>query len=237
MTLLLLAGSGEAPAIAEGLSRRGIACAVWRAPGARLAADWPVPVATGDLGRCLSDPALTAVLDASHPFATDISGQAARACAARGVPYCLLRRPEWPRLPGDRWTPIASEADAPAHIPAGATIFLATGREGLAHFADRKDAYIYCRQIGAPDGPFPLANGAYLIQQPPFAVEEEIALFERLEIDWLVLRNTGSTRAVTKLLAARHLGLNVAMIDRPAAPPGIRCAATTKEALEWAAAL
>jgi len=55
--------------------------------------------------------------------------------------------------------------------------------------------------------------------------------FERLKIDWLVLRNAGGERSMAKLIAARHLGLPVAMIDRPAAvSPSVE---TVDQALEW----
>lgn len=234
--ILLLAGTGEARTLADTLANTGTDCTV-RVPGeGRDARDWPLPTICAPLADCLDDPAIAAVLDASHPFASDISHHAARHCAARNLPYCLLRRPAWRAQPGDRWTHAPSEADAVRRIAPGSTVFLATGREGLAHFAALKDSYIYCRQIGTPEAPFPWTNGEYLIQQPPFAVADEIALFQRLRIDWLVLRNAGSARAETKLTAARHLGLNVMMIDRPA-PPDAPQVATVAEALAWVATL
>ncbi|MCQ0091359.1 precorrin-6A/cobalt-precorrin-6A reductase [Roseovarius sp. M141] len=235
MTLLLLAGTGEARQIAEALADRCTDFTVWLPGEGRIARDWPIAPARGTLADCLNDPAITAVLDATHPFSTDATQEATHICAERGLPYCLLWRPEWRAQSGDRWTHVLTEAEAAKHIPPGATVFVATGREGLAHFAALRAAHVYCRQIGAPDAPFPFPNGQYLIQNPPFPVEEEIALFQRLEIDWLVTRNTGSTRAVTKLTAARQLGLNVLMIDRPA-PPDAPRAASVAEALEWAPA-
>ena len=232
MTLLLIAGTGEARQIAEALAERNADFAVWLPGEGRIARDWPFDAPRGTLAERLADPAITAVLDASHPFSTGITQQAAQHCTAHGLPYCLLWRPEWRAKPGDRWIHIATEADAARHIPPGATVFVATGRDKLAHFAALKAAHVYCRQIGAPDAPFPFPNGEYLTQEPPFTVEEEIALFQRLGIDWLVLRNAGSTRAATKLTAARHLGLNVLMINRPAPPDTLRVASVA-EALTW----
>lgn len=233
MTLLLLAGTGESRRIATALAARGTDCLLWPDPAARLPGDWPLPICAGTVPDCIAQPGISAVLDATHPFASDISQAAAQAAAEKGLPYCLLLRPEWQLQPGDRWTQIASEADAPAHIAAGSTVFLATGRDGLAHFAGLKECYIYCRQIGSTDAPYPLPNGEYLIQHPPFSVEAEVALFRRLGIDWLVLRNAGSTRADTKLTAARQLGLRVLVIARPAPPPDVPIVTTTEEALAW----
>ena len=233
MTVLLLAGTGEAVRIAHALAARGTDALVWPDPTARLSNDWPLPICSNTLQECLARPELSAVLDATHPFAMHLSHKIAHTCASRELPYCLLLRPEWRAEPNDRWTVIASEADAPAHIEAGSTVFLATGREGLPHFANLKDCYIYCRQIGGTDALFPMPNGEFLIQHPPFSVEEELTLFRRLRIDWLVLRNSGSTRADTKLIAARQLGLRVLMISRPA-PPDAPVVTTIEEALTWA---
>ena len=236
MTVLLLAGTGEARRLAHALAELGADCLIWPDPAARLPGGWPLPTCAGELSDCIERHDISAVLDATHPFASDISHRAANLCAANGVSYCLMLRPEWRAQPGDRWTTIVNEADAPAHIEAGSTVFLATGREGLMHFAGLKDCYIYCRQIGATDAPFPLPRGEYLIQQPPFPVEEEVALFRRLGINWLVLRNAGSTRADTKLTAARQLGLSVLMIARPAPPKAPRVR-SVDEALAWVAGL
>ena len=58
-----------------------------------------------------------------------------------------------------------------------------------------------------------------------------MALFERLKIDWLVLRNGGGESSLSILIAALHLGRTVALIDRPAAvSPSVE---TVDQALEW----
>ncbi len=235
MTLLLMAGTGEARQIASALKASDADFTIWLPRDGRLGRDWPGDPARGALADCLRNRRISAVLDASHPFATDTIRQASQHSGAHGLPYCLLWRPEWRARPGDRWTHVDSEAAAARHISPGATIFAATGRDCLTHFAALGAAHVYCRQIGAPDAPFPFAGGEYLIQQPPFSVEDETAMFRRLGIDWLVLRNTGSTRAETKLTAARHLSLNVLMVNRPAPPDTLRVASVA-EALTWAQA-
>ncbi|MFD0859398.1 precorrin-6A/cobalt-precorrin-6A reductase [Roseovarius aquimarinus] len=232
MTLLLMAGTGEARELAEGLAARGRDFTVWLPEGARITREWRGSAQGGPLGRCLEVAAPRMVLDASHPFDVEGSHLAARHCAARGLPYLLLRRPEWRAGPGDDWHRVASDAEAARLIAPGSTVLVASGREGLAAYARLERCRILCRQIGDPGVPFPLPNGDWLIQRPPFSVEEEIALFRELGIDWLVLRNAGSARAETKLIAARTLGLRVAMIARPA-PPDAPMAQTVAAALAW----
>ena len=93
-----------------------------------------------------------------------------------------------------------------------------------------------CRQIDPPTEPFPFAGGRYLVGRPPFSVEDELALFQDLGVDFLVVKNAGGTPSRTKLTAARQLGLPVLMIARP--PQGDWPVVETVEgALAWVNAL
>ncbi|MEN8891409.1 MAG: precorrin-6A/cobalt-precorrin-6A reductase, partial [Planktotalea arctica] len=83
-----------------------------------------------------------------------------------------------------------------------------------------------------PEGAFPFANGEFLVGRPPFSIEDEIALFKSLEIDWLIVKNAGGSASFSKLDAARTLGLNVGMIARPAPPDGL-CVSMLKQAITW----
>ncbi|WP_333714369.1 cobalt-precorrin-6A reductase [Yoonia sp.] len=220
MTLLILGGTGEARHLAEAL--RGTDAMVSLAGATRAPADLPLPTRIGRFGgaagfeRFLQDHAITAVLDATHPFAQGITARTARICAERQLPYLQLLRPAWTPVAGDRWTQIAREEEAAAHIPKGATVFLGTGRQTLERFANLTGRRIICRQIDPPEGPFPFAGGEFLVGRPPFSVADEVALFSRLSVDWLVVKNAGGAMSATKLTAARQLGLPVLMIARPA---------------------
>ena len=165
-----------------------------------------------------------------------ITRRTARICAEEGIPYCHLLRPAWQPQPGDRWTLIADEAEAADHIPPGSTVFLATGRQTLLKFANLSRCTLICRQIDEATDSFPFPNGYFLIGRPPFSVQDEIALFKELKIDWLVVKNAGGDASATKLTAARALGIPVAMIQRPAMPDAPRVS-TVDEALTWVRSL
>ena len=107
------------------------------------------------------------------------------------------------------------ETEAAPHISPGAVVFLATGRQSLPKFANLAHAQLICRQIDPPQRAFPWPNGDYLIGRPPFSVTDEEALFRRLNVDVLVVKNAGGAASRTKLDAARTLGLKVLMIERP----------------------
>lgn len=240
MSLLLLAGTSEARQIAVALADSGPKVIASLAGVTRNPPDLPVPTRTGGFGGetgfrvFLDQNGVTAVIDATHPFAARITDRTARVCAEMGLPYLLFRRPAWMPGEGDFWRSITREEDAAAHIPHGATVFLATGRQTLDRFANLEGRRVICRQIDPPTAAFPFEGGEFLIGRPPFSVARERETFSALGVDWLVVKNAGGRLSRSKLDAARDLGLPVLMLSRPPVPDGITVASTLEEALTWA---
>ncbi len=238
--LLLLAGTTEARQIAGALADRGHPAIATLAGATRAPQTLPLPTQRGGFGgeagfrAFLQQHAISAILDATHPFATRITERSARIARDLGLPYLQLLRPEWRPGPGDRWTMIAREDQAARHIAPGATVFLATGRQSLPGFANlaTDGRRLICRRIDAPRAPFPYPNGEYLLGRGPFTVAQERALFERLGVEALVVKNAGGTGSAPKLEAARALGLPVVMLARPT-PLDIARVETVAEALAW----
>lgn len=242
MTLLLLAGTREAQEIARALAENGSSVIASLAGVTRAPINLGVETRRGGFGgedgfrAEVMTRGVTAVLDATHPFAHRISNRTARLCAEIGLPYCQLLRPEWQAEEGDFWTLVEREEDVAAFVKPDQTVFLATGRQTLDRFSNLSHAQIICRQIDPPDGPFPFANGSFLIGRPPFPVEKEVELFKSLGVDWLVVKNAGGHASKSKLIAARELGIDVAMIARPPQPDGTKVS-TVADALAWVAGL
>lgn len=240
MTLLVLGGTGEGREIAARLT--GQDAVVSLAGATRAPKPQGLPTRVGGFGgadgfaRYLDAAQITAVLDATHPYAGRITQRTAQICQARGLPYLQVLRPPWAPQAGDDWTVIAREEEAAAHIPQGATVFLGTGRQTLDRFANLAGRRVICRQIDPPEGPFPFAGGEFLIGRPPFSVAAEVRLFSKLRIDCLIVKNAGGEPSRTKLTAARELGLAVLMIARP--PQGDwPVVETVDAALAWVASL
>jgi precorrin-6A/cobalt-precorrin-6A reductase len=239
MKLLLLGGTAEARTLADHLhNRREIALTVSLAGATRdpVAGPWPVRVGGfgGDEGfeTYLADALPDAILDATHPFADRISHRTARIAGQHGIPYVLLLRPGWDPQQGDRWTEFADEAEAAACVTPQDRVFLATGRQTLERFSGLQAAYTWCRQIDPPEDAYPFENGEFLVGRPPFSVEDEIALFRRLGITKLVVKNAGGVASRSKLEAARHLGLEVLMLRRPDYA-GLPQVDTAQSAIDW----
>ncbi|WP_323782624.1 cobalt-precorrin-6A reductase [Thalassovita sp.] len=238
MTLLLLAGTGEARQIAWGLAARGVDAIASLAGETKSPETYAIFTRIGGFGgregfeHFLECENISAILDATHPFAMQISLRTAEVAGQRGIPYCRLLRPAWQAEPGDDWTHVIGETGVVGVIPAGARVFLATGRKTLRCFAPLSDCDLTLRVVDPQPEPFPLPNGRYLVARPPFTLESEITLFQDLDIDWLVTKNAGGEASYAKLLAARKLGIKVAMIDRPP-QPNMPSVATVDAALAW----
>jgi precorrin-6A/cobalt-precorrin-6A reductase len=242
MTLLLLAGTTEAQEIAKALSDRGVPAVASLAGATRAPRATGLDTRTGGFGGAdgfrayVRTAGISAVLDATHPFAHRISNRTADICAEKNIPYCQLLRPEWAPEAGDDWTFLNNEDEADKYISPGSTVFLATGRQTLDCFANLSSCRLICRQIDPPDRSFPFPNGEFLVGRPPFPVGEETELFKELGVDWLVVKNAGGEASRSKLIAARALGIKVAVINRPPQPDAAKVA-TVAEALDWIATL
>src|SRR5512132_1634541 len=97
------------------------------------------------------------LVDATHPFAAMISGNAAEACAARRVPRLMLVRPVWRPGPGDCWLEVDSLDQAAACVAAMARrVFLTTGPGGIKAFAESR-CWFLVRLFATHSAPLPLA--------------------------------------------------------------------------------
>jgi precorrin-6A/cobalt-precorrin-6A reductase len=185
----------------------------------------------GGLARFLVERGIDRVIDATHPFAAQISAHADQACREVGVPRLRLLRPSWVSVPGDRWLEVADFVEAAERLPGlGRRAFLTLGQRDLDAFA-QLDLWFLVRTI-EPPGVLPLRQSQWLARRGPFAVEDERALLRTHAIDVVVTKASGGGATYAKLVAARQLGLPVLMIRRPPPPPGAVVGAVAA-ALAW----
>lgn len=239
LKILVLSGSGEARQLVNLLSQDSSFDVTSSLSGAtRQPRSLPVKTRIGGFGGCnaqktyVRDEGFDLVIDATHPFAAQITERTMKICRDNSIPCLILRRPEWVADIGDDWVMLDDAIQASKHIPIGSTVFLATGRSTLASFANLAEMKLICRQIDPPDGEFPFKNGSYLVGRPPFSVQDEKALFKNLGVDFLIVKNAGGVPSRTKLDAARKLGIKVLMLKRPLLPDGDH-AETVEEAVSW----
>lgn len=238
--LLLLGGTGEALRLARELENSSrVQCVSSLAGRTEEPVRPPGAVRIGGFGGVpglttyLMNESIELVLDATHPFASQMCHHAVEACKALGIPRAKLVRPAWVPSAGDRWTIMPSVAAAATFLrfhPAK-RIFLTLGWQEIGpfvplggkadgHVADRENGgrWFLTRMIDPPADGMTLPDGELVLGRGPFRPEDEKALMERHRIDLLVTRNSGGSAA--KIAAAAELHLPVLMIDRPPLPPG-----------------
>jgi len=169
----------------------------------------------------LEEEQIEALIDATHPFAVNISANAVTATRALGIPLGSLRRPAWEPRPGDRWTVVETAEKAAAAL--GETprrVFLTAGRLELPAFAAAPQHTYLARTIDQPsDVPLP-PSIRFLTDRGPFDTDAEERLLAAERIEVLVSKNSGGAATYAKIEAARRLGLPVVMIARPEKPAG-----------------
>lgn len=228
MRILVLGGTTEASRLAKALATRpDIAATLSLAGRTEAPAAQPIPTRVGGFGGAeglaayLRDHGIAALVDATHPFAAQISRNAAEAARAAGVPIVALVRPAWARAPGDDWREVETLEDAALAIGAAPKrVLLTTGRLGLASFAAAAQHHYVIRTIDPPEAEVlaRLPDHVMLYDRGPFdlAAERDLMLRERIEV--VVTKNSGGAATYPKIVAARELGLPVVIQQPPARP-------------------
>lgn len=199
----------------------------------------PLPVRVGGFGGVpglvdfLVTQSFTHVIDATHPFAAQMSRNAVDAGRITGLPLIALEREPWRSGEGDRWTHVPDLAAAIAALgEAPQRVFLAIGRQTLDAFAVAPQHHYLLRLVDPPAGPLPLPKSQVVIARGPFTVEGDRALLLDHRTQVIVAKNAGGAGAEAKLTAARELGLPVILIDRPHVPQR-KVARTVAEVMGW----
>ena len=172
MRILILGGTAEARALAQGLAARD-EFAVTVSLAGRTAEPLPqaAPVRTGGFGgaeglaRYLRDEQVDLLIDATHPYAAAISANAARAADSAGVRLLALRRPPWRKVAGDNWIEVESveeavsalgdsaEARVPRARPQGASALRRRPAAHLSRAQRRSGRSAPCRSPRDPTSP------------------------------------------------------------------------------------
>ena len=214
--MLLLGGVTEALAIARTLGPQHIYSL---AGVGRVPTDLNCKVRVGGYGgaeglaQFIRDERISLIIDATHPYAAQISQNAAQAAQLSDVPCWALRRPAWQPQPGDDWREVADWAELVEALKPFKRPLFTLGREPLQHldeipaeqFWTLRALDVYpgnerCEVIGA---------------RGPFLIEDERTLFEERRIDVLISKNSGSTATEPKLEVAREREVPVLVLKRP----------------------
>lgn len=166
--------------------------------------------------------AIAAIVDATHPFAAQMAGNAHAAAARAGIPLFKFLRPAWQEPADAPWLHAATPAEAARLIDGRfGRVFLSSGLGDIAAFAHLSHIWFLVRSVDPSDAPAVLAHHHHITSRGLFDLAAEMALLSDWQIEALVSKNSGGVATVAKLHAARVLGIPVVMIDRPPVTEGV----------------
>ena len=231
--ILLLGGVTEALAMARRLGPQH----VYSLAGVgRVPADLPCEVRVGGYGgaeglaQYIREQRIDVLLDATHPYAAQISHNAASAAALAGIPCWALRRPAWQPQAGDDWREVADWAELVEALKPFQRPLFTLGREPLEHLHEIPEGQFWTlRALDTYPGN---ARCEVIGARGPFVIDDERALFAQRRIDVLISKNSGSSATEPKLEVARERGTPVLILKRPKLPEVDRAFLTSDEVLE-----
>jgi len=167
------------------------------------------------------------VIDATHPYATEVTRNVRRACQTVGARYFRLKRPEIAEVSGALYVP---DADAAAERLAGNSdkAFLTVGSKELERFTmvPNYSERLFIRILPMPaslqkahDLGFRMSN--IICMQGPFDVDMNILTLKMTGAQYLVTKDSGDAGGFeSKIAAARTVGCKIIVIRRPVKEDG-----------------
>lgn len=238
---MILGGTREASLLASAVAEASLRATLSYAGRVERPRRQPVETRVGGFGgpeglaAWVKENAITHIIDATHPFAAEMSWNAAGAAKQTATPLIALTRPAWRKQPGDQWTDVADLAAAAAVLQGPPRrVMLAIGRGGIEAFQSAPNNFYLLRFVDPPSAPLALPDAKVIVSRGPFDRAGDMAIMQAHRIDLVVAKNAGGPGAVAKLEAARALGLPVVMVARPPMPPRVEATAVA-DVLAWVA--
>lgn len=230
--IILAGGTADARDLLNKLTLNGIRVLVCVATGygASVIKGDDIEVLTGRLDRhgfegLIKERGALAVVDASHPFAQELSDNLVQACKGTGIKYLRYKRPDLP-VPGHPLVHMVPDYQAAAEKAAdlGDAIFLTTGSKTAGIFlkvARQAGKRVFFRVLPDPEVIRGLIDmgvdrANIFAMQGPFGSDVNVALLKHCGASVLVTKESGSAGGFDeKISSALTLNIPVVVIERP----------------------
>ena len=233
---IVFAGTTEGYALCEFLAENRVsvyACAATEYGGSLLQENEFLHVSAGrlkteDMEELFRKENPEIVLDATHPYAAEVTKNIRTACESAGVLYQRILRPEGEKNSEAIYVESTEEAAAFLSGTEG-NIFLTTGSKELAKFTGIPDykERLFARVLSIPSVIRSCAElgieGKHLIgMQGPFSAEINEAMLRQFQCSYLVTKDTGLAGGFPeKMEACQRCGVTPVIIGRPLKEEGL----------------
>lgn len=233
--VLIFGGTSEGTRLAEILPKRGydVTVSVATEYGALMLNGLGVKVKTGRLdvdgmARLMESQPFQSVIDATHPYAAEVTENIKAAAARAGLPCQRLLRPEGQGEPGCT-TVSTPQAAAEALAERPGNILLTTGSKDLAAFTALPDypQRVWVRILASEASLHQAISLGYppnhiIAMHGPFSKELNVALLHQFHIKTMVTKRSGKAGGFwEKVEAAREAGAELLVIERPVRESGL----------------
>ncbi|MBD2088554.1 cobalt-precorrin-6A reductase [Microcoleus sp. FACHB-1515] len=221
----LIGGTQESAQIARACVDQSIPCIVTVTTESARSLYPPMPIRVGkltpaDLKMFLREHFIFAIVDASHPFAIEISQLAIAIAAELKLPYLRFERSNVVGEPSLNFFSFAALLETDLLI--GERVLLTVGYRSLPQFAQWHDRAVLFARILPSIEALSAAQAAgftsdrLIALRPPISAELEAALWRQWQISIVVTKASGTAggEAVKRQVAA-ELGVRLVTIDRP----------------------
>jgi precorrin-6A/cobalt-precorrin-6A reductase len=225
-TILVLGGTVEARLIVKGIRTIFDESLVYSLAGITSTPVLPTcEIRAGGFGgvsglkNYIENESVVAIIDATHPYAAQMSTNVCVAATELSVPLLRFERSAWERQPKDNWHFVSSVREAALSLPNdGSKVFLAIGKKELDAFkAQIKDHFLIRSVEDVAPEDLPLFSSV-IQDRGPFPFDQEWMLLKEHEVSVVVCKNSGGHASYGKVEACRDLGIKVIMIERPPLP-------------------
>ena len=224
MNLLIFGGTTEGRVLAETLVNQGhrVTVSVATSLGAEELGGIPCTIWEGRLEEAAMEDRVRAfelVIDATHPYAEEVSRHIRKACTKTGVPLRRVLRAASREEGCIRVDSCKAAAEYLRHRIGN--VLVATGSKALRDYAVLSPQRLYprvlpthealelCEEMGIP-------HRNILALQGPFSLKMNIAMLEQYRISYLVTKDGGKAGGFDeKRQAAEETGAQLILVGRP----------------------
>jgi len=254
MKLLLLGGTADARHVVRELNQRGVLQAshdrnnglqlIYSVAGLVRMPQVPCDVISGGFSQYgglkvyIDENGIDAILDVTHPFAKTMSNTAVAVARQCNIPCWRFHRPEWVRQAGDSWQLFDSWQDLIPSLTGKKSVLITAGQldqaliDQLEQQAREQSQQLILRTAAPPRATLP-DSVVWIKAVGPFNEQDELALMRRYQVDVIISKNSGGVATEAKLTAARTLGIEVLMLQRPEFDAADKQFSTVADCVSW----